>query len=192
MGVDILYHAQNGGSNRMKYNKKDGLSYEIRPANEQDALELSHVRWQIDGETDYLDREQGEDYLDEAGFKERIRQDKVTINHLFLVAEVDGQIVGFSRCEGSHLKRLSHRVTFGVCVLESYWGYEIGKNLLGESIRWAKSQQLKKMTLQVLEKNEKALKLYENKGFVVEGVLKDDKLLSDGHYYNTLLMSKFL
>lgn len=28
------------------------------------------------------------------------------------------------------LKRFSHKVEFGVCVLKEYWGYGIGKNLL--------------------------------------------------------------
>ena len=47
------------------------------------------------------------------------------------------------------------------------------------------------MTLNVLETNEKARMLYKNYGFEEEGVLKKDKLLSDGKYYNTVIMGRF-
>lgn len=47
------------------------------------------------------------------------------------------------------------------------------------------------MTLQVLETNEAAIHLYEKLGFEIEGVLKKDKLLSDGNYYNTLMMGRW-
>jgi hypothetical protein len=42
----------------------------------------------------------------------------------------NGGIVGFSRCEGNKLKRTAHKIEFEVCVLNEYWGYGIGKNLL--------------------------------------------------------------
>ena len=50
---------------------------------------------------------------------------------------------------------------------------------------------IKKMTLNVLETNEKAILLYKKLGFELEGVLKNDKLLSDGNYYHTVVMGRF-
>jgi ribosomal protein S18 acetylase RimI-like enzyme len=179
----------------MKVNQKEfyfnNLRYIVRSAIEKDAKSLSEIRLQIDGETENLDREKGEAYIDESGFKQIIKDDTESINNLFLVAEVNERIVGFSRCEGNKLKRISHRVEFGVCVLKEYWGYGIGKNLLKESIHWADSNQIKKITLKVLETNDKAIKLYKKYGFEVEGILKKDKILSDGNYYNTILMGRF-
>lgn len=167
------------------------ICYLIRSAIEEDAKQLSEVRLQIDGETENLDREKGEAYIDDAGFKRIIKEDTDSVSNLFLVAEVNGEIVGFSRCEGNKLKRTSHKVEFGVCVLQKYWGYGIGKNFLIESINWADSHGIKKITLNVLETNEKAKSLYERYGFEVEGILKNDKVLSDGNYYNTILMGRF-
>jgi RimJ/RimL family protein N-acetyltransferase len=167
------------------------LHYIVRSAVEEDAKNLSEIRLQVDGETEYLDREKGEAYIDELGFKKIIKDDTESIHNLFLVAEVNGRIVGFSRCEGNKLKRYSHKVEFGVCVLKEYWGYGIGKNFLIESIHWADSNDIKKMTLNVLENNDKAIKLYKKCGFAVEGLLKNDKILSDGKYYNTILMGRF-
>jgi RimJ/RimL family protein N-acetyltransferase len=167
------------------------LRYTIRSAIEKDAKNLSEVRLQIDGETENLDREKGEAFIDESGFKQIIKDDTESINNLFLVAEVNDRIVGFIRGAGNKLKRTSHKVEFGIGVLKDYWGYGIGKNLLKEFIIWADSTGIKKITLHVLETNEKAIKLYQSYGFEVEGVLKKDKLLSDGNYYNTIVMGRF-
>ncbi|GEM_PF-6958597 len=46
------------------------------------------------------------------------------------------------------------------------------------------------MILNVLETNDKAIMLYQKYGFEVEGILKKDKLLSDGNYYHTIIMSR--
>lgn len=167
------------------------LRYIIRSATEIDAKSLSDLRVQIDGETENMDREKGEAYIDELGFKQLIKEDTDKARNLFLVCETNGRIVGFSRCEGNFLKRMTHKVEFGVCVLKDFWGYAIGTNLLKETISWADANQIKKITLNVLETNEKAKMLYEKYGFEVEGVLKRDKLLSDGNYYNTLIMGRF-
>lgn len=85
---------------------------------------------------------------------------------------------------------MPHKVEFGVGVLKDYWGCGIGKNLLKESITWADSNGIKKITLNVLETNEKAIKLYEKSGFMIEGILKNDKILSDGNYYHTIVMGR--
>ncbi|MGE6488397.1 N-acetyltransferase family protein [Paenisporosarcina sp. NPDC076898] len=175
--------------NQIKFKIHD-LQYKIRSASEKDANSLSEVRLQVDGETENLDREKGEAYINESGFKQIIKDDTESINNLFLVAEVNHKIVGFSRCEGSNLRRSSHKVEFGVCVLKEFWGYGIGKNLLQQSIHWADTQEIKKITLNVLETNEKAIELYKKFGFEVEGILRKDKLLSDGNYYNTIIMGR--
>lgn len=166
------------------------LKYVIRPARREDAASLSKARLQIDGETENLDRERGEAYIDEAGFMELIEEDTASETNLFLVAEADGRIAGFSRCAGNALKRTSHQVEFGVGVLKEYWGWGIGKELLTQSVHWADTNGIKKMTLKVLETNEKAILLYEKHGFAVEGVLRADKLLRDGNYYNTVVMGR--
>ncbi|MES5893881.1 MULTISPECIES: GNAT family N-acetyltransferase [Bacillus cereus group] len=169
----------------------NGLTYTIRSAAETDAEQLSEIRIQIDGETENMDREAGEGFIDKIGFQEIIKTDSEKRKNLFLVVEVHNRIVGFSRCEGSDLKRLSHKVEFGVCILKEFWGYGIGKSLLQQSINWADKNEVKKVSLQVLETNEKAIQLYEKLGFEVEGVLKNDKRLSDGKYYNTVIMGRF-
>ncbi|MCI3919201.1 GNAT family N-acetyltransferase [Paenibacillus sp. TRM 82003] len=169
----------------------NGLVYTIRSAVRSDAKALSEVRLQIDGETENMDRERGEAFLDESGFEQIIGKDTELARNLFLVAVVDRRVVGFSRCEGTQLKRLSHKVDFGVAVLKDYWGHSIGSNLLKQSIAWADANGIAKIALQVLETNAKAIELYRRHGFEIEGVLKNDKKLSDGIYYHTVAMGRF-
>ncbi|MCA1038381.1 GNAT family N-acetyltransferase [Bacillus infantis] len=166
--------------------------FSIREAKIEDAKSLSDLRVKIDGETENMDRESGENFIDEKGFERVIVNDSKQQNHLFLVAEAEGKLVGFSRCEGSNLRRTSHKVEFGVCVLKDYWGNGIGKQLLIDSIRWAEGAEIKKITLQVLETNKNAIQLYKRYGFEIEGVLRKDKLLSDGKYYSTVVMGRIL
>jgi len=176
--------------NQQIYHVK-GLKYIIRSADTSDADELSHLRVQLDGETENLDREPGERYMDELDFEKLIQRDTESKRNLFLVAVVHNRIVGFSRCEGNELKRFAHKIEFGVCIAKEFWAYGIGKGLLQQSILWADRAGMKKMTLNVLETNKKAIRLYEKFGFEVEGILKNDKLLSDGKYYNTVVMGRF-
>ncbi|SCA99769.1 Uncharacterized protein BWINRA5_03186 [Bacillus mycoides] len=169
----------------------NGLTYTVRSAVQTDAEQLSEIRVQIDGETENMDREAGEGFIDKVGFQKIVKTDSEEMKNLFLVVEVHNRIVGFSRCEGSNLKRLSHKVEFGVCILREFWGYGMGKSLFQQSIQWADENEVKKISLQVLETNEKAIKLYKKLGLEVEGILKNDKKLSDGKYYNTVVMGRF-
>ncbi|MGD6816309.1 N-acetyltransferase family protein [Metabacillus sp. 84] len=174
----------------MKTYHVKGLTYIVRQATEKDAAEMSSLRLQIDGETENLDREPGEAFIDQNRFEQLINKDAVSPVNLFLVAEARGQIVGFSRCEGNTLKRFSHKAEFGIGILKEYWGFGIGRKLLSASIAWADAAGLKKMTLNVLETNQKAIRLYEKHGFKVEGVLECDKILSDGRCYSTIVMGR--
>jgi ribosomal protein S18 acetylase RimI-like enzyme len=169
----------------------NGLNYMVRSAIDTDAKDLSELRLQIDGETENLDREKGEAFIDIPGFEKIIKTDTENPRNLFLVAAVYDRIVGFSRCEGFNLNRFSHKVEFGVCVLKDFWGYGIGKNLLKESISWADMSGIKKIALNVLETNDKAIELYKRHGFEIEGILKNDKILADGKYYNSIIMGRF-
>ncbi|GLB60102.1 hypothetical protein NCCP133_22340 [Cytobacillus sp. NCCP-133] len=60
---------------------------------------------EFDGETENKDREAGEGYIDEAGFNRIIDEDTESGRNLFFAAVANGRIAGFSRSEGSTLKR---------------------------------------------------------------------------------------
>lgn len=157
----------------------------------RDSCELSKLRLEIDGETEFLDREQGEDYLSDSGFEEMIHNDLIADRSLFMVAEVNGKIVGYARCIGKKLSRFKHQANFGICILQQYCGQGIGKELIKYIIEWFETVGIEKITLSVVETNTSAIRLYKRFGFVQEGLLVRDRKHKDGNYYNTVIMGRF-
>lgn len=68
--------------------KVNGINYIIKSATVKDAQELSELRVQIDGETENLDREKGEGFINAAGFEQLIHTDTENSKNLFLVRDV--------------------------------------------------------------------------------------------------------
>jgi RimJ/RimL family protein N-acetyltransferase len=167
------------------------LSWTLRCPTKQDATELSELRVKIDGETEFLDREAGEDFLSPEDFEKIISQDLLAEASLFLVAEVEGKIVGFTRCVGNKLNRFKHKAEFGICILKEYWGHAIGKVLFENVINWSDNKGIEKITLTVVQTNTTAISLYKKYGFVEEGLLAKDRIHKDGNYYNTVIMARF-
>ncbi|WP_214851317.1 GNAT family N-acetyltransferase [Exiguobacterium sp. s193] len=167
------------------------LTYTIRPAERTDARQLALLRARLDAETDHFDRFPGEDVLDEEGFLQLI-QHETGVPHFLLVAEVDRQLVGYARCVGFPLRRFAHKADFGVGVVRDFWGQGIGRALLQTTLDWARTVELQKIQLAVVETNQGAVRLYQTAGFQIEGRLKHDRLLADGLYYDTILMGILL
>ncbi len=166
------------------------LRWKLRCPRKEDADELSKLRVVIDGETENLDRQSGEAFLTLEDFEKIICEDNDSKISLFLVAEVGGKIVGFSRLEGNKLIRFRHKAEFGICILKKYWGYGIGRAMLEKILSYADSSDIKKISLTAVETNTKAIKLYENYGFLQEGLLINDRIHKDGEYYNTVIMGR--
>jgi RimJ/RimL family protein N-acetyltransferase len=77
-------------------------------------------------------------------------------------------------------------------VKKKYWGFGIGSLLLDTLLEWAKSNQfIKKINLRVRTDNQRAIKLYEKRGFVKEGTLRKEIFLND-KYYDLLWMGREL
>jgi RimJ/RimL family protein N-acetyltransferase len=169
----------------------ENLTWILRCPTKYDAIELSKLRIKIDGETENLDREPGEGLLTPEDFEKLIYEDLIAERKLFLVADVEGKIVGFTRCQGNELSRFTHKAEFGICVSKEYWGHGIGKVLLENILMWADAVGFEKITLTVVETNTKAIQLYKRLGFVEEGLLIKDRIHKDGNYYNTVIMGRF-
>lgn len=168
------------------------LTWLLRCPTKHDALELSKLRVKIDGETENLDRESGEGLLTPEDFKKLIYEDSISEKTMFLIAEVEGKIVGFTRLEGNKLSRFRHKAEFGICISKEYWGHGIGKVLLEKILMWADTVGIKKISLTVVQTNTKAIQLYKRYGFVEEGLLINDRIHKDGSYYNTVIMGRVL
>ena len=106
-------------------------------------------------------------------------------NSLFLVAEADGRIVGQLTLEGGKRRNVKHAAVLGITVAQEWRSQGVGRRLLTQSIRWARnSGVISRIELHVFVRNERAVRLYQEFGFVVEGrrrqaVIRDGESLAD-------------
>ncbi|WP_329409148.1 GNAT family N-acetyltransferase [Streptomyces sp. NBC_00704] len=109
----------------------------------------------------------------------------------YLVAEVDGRIVGYLRLVpptplacNAHVRQIQ-----GLAVLDEARGRGVARALLREAVEETRRQGARRLTLRVLGHNAPARGLYESEGFTVEGVLPGEFLL-DGRYVDDVFMGR--
>ena len=94
-----------------------------------------------------------------------------------LVAEVDGQIVGWCTVGVSRDGDASQEVgeLYGIYILPAHAGKGAGSQLMTKALETLKKEGYKKATLWVLDTNEKTKSWYTRKGWSIEGKTKVDK-----------------
>ena len=114
-------------------------------------------------------------------------------NHLIIVAEIEGQIVGQLDFANGHRERIAHTGEFGMSVHKDFRGCGIGGLLLESLIMWCRSNtKIEKINLCVHHTNNRAIKMYEKYGFKKEGIRSKDLKYSKDEYVDTILMGLFL
>ncbi|MGM0414199.1 MAG: GNAT family N-acetyltransferase [Bacillota bacterium] len=169
-----------------------GKEIKINNASPEDAEELLNYMKQVFGETEFLLRQPEEFEMTVAEEQEFLENMNQSENSIFIIARVDGKIVGNLGFTGSDLNRYSHQGEFGMSVSKDYWGRGIGSLLIETLMNWAKENGITRISLRVDEQNQRGRKLYENFGFQQEGILKNKKRLSDGTYRNEIVMARLL
>lgn len=108
----------------------------------------------------------------------------------FAITKEDDSAIGFINL--NKINYIHKNCTLGIIIgeiSEQNKGY--GKEAIEIIIDYAfHSLNLNKITVEVVEHNNKALNLYKKIGFIEEGRLKD-QYLSEGKYYDVSLMSIF-
>lgn len=93
-------------------------------------------------------------------------------NDLFLIAEVQGIIVGTLTLFQKRRKKYKHVAEFGMAVQKRYMNLGIGSRLLKDMLSFVEHQKtLKKIELEVFATNQQAISLYQKQGFTEEGRL---------------------
>ncbi|MEO3786466.1 GNAT family N-acetyltransferase [Actinocorallia sp. B10E7] len=119
--------------------------------------------------------------------------DRFHLPEHFLLAELDDRVVGYLRLvqpvlqpSGAHVRQIQ-----GLGVDPGARGLGIGRLLLEAAVAEAGRQGARKLTLRVLAGNTPARRLYEQLGFAVEGVLREEFLI-EGLPVDDVLMARFL
>jgi RimJ/RimL family protein N-acetyltransferase len=112
---------------------------------------------------------------------------------LLLLAEVAGTIIGTVNFENGPHRRIAHRGSLGIAVVEQWRGRGVGTALLEALLEWATANPLiEKVGLEVFATNQTAIRLYKRLGFVEEGLRPKDIKVRPGRYVDTVAMCRFV
>jgi RimJ/RimL family protein N-acetyltransferase len=167
---------------------EDGRTLLIREAQGGDAGALLEYIHQVCGETDFLTFGPGEFSLTQEQESDYLEKCRDTDNCVYLLALCQGAIVGSLSFSAGSRPRLRHVGEFGVSASRAYWGLGIASALLDALLEWARDGQIvTKINLRVRADNQRAIALYERKGFVVEGRITQAIYVA-GVYYDHFCM----
>ncbi len=172
---------------------KNGKSFVIRNAVCEDALAITNVSNQVIRETPFLSRTENDTPDKEENTRDYVDDCFSSENEAFLVAELDGEIVGFGHLDGngSRLKFL-HRCSIDLSILKQFCGIGIGKVMMQSLIQLASKGGYEQIELNVIENNINAVGLYKSLGFDIYGREPHAMEFADGTYGDFLFMVKFL
>jgi RimJ/RimL family protein N-acetyltransferase len=163
----------------------------IRQATAADGLALLALRTRLDHETTFMMLEPGERTTTAEEETERLRGAAEQGNPLVLVAEADGQLVGYLSLEFGQYRRVRHSGYIVVGILQAYTGRGIGTGLFQLMEARAREAGLHRLELTVMTHNQAGVALYRKMGFQIEGT-KRHSLQVNGTYVDEHYMAKLL
>jgi RimJ/RimL family protein N-acetyltransferase len=163
----------------------------IRPLTEDDAPAFLSMSKQIMAETPFMLREPDEISATVEQQREQIRAVVLRNVHLMLVAEQDGQLIGYLNGVRGESRRTHHKLSLAIGILQAYVGKGIGTRLFKVMEVWAKQQGITRLDLTVVLDNHRAIGLYTKQGFTIEGI-KRHSLYIDGGYSDEYIMAKLV
>lgn len=178
---------------RKEYLLNDGQLLIIRTPEPGDAQGLINQMQAVDSETKFLARESDEFNFTMEQEREFIKNSINDENRLFLVGEIDGEII--ANCSVgviSNNKRYLHRAAMGIAVCKDYWSKGIGKKMMQECINWCKEKGVEQLELEVVTENNRAVSMYKSLDFEVYGTKKHALKYGDGTYADEYFMILFL
>ncbi|MFH0068577.1 GNAT family N-acetyltransferase [Peribacillus sp. NPDC056705] len=110
-----------------------------------------------------------------------------------IVAEKNGEVIGWIVFQSENRKRMSHKGSFGMMIRKNYRGKGIGKELLKALLEWAEANPfIEKVSLGVFSTNQRAISLYKKMGFVEEGRKIKEFKMSEREYVDDIIMYKMV
>ena len=161
---------------------KNGQVLTIREAQVEDAPYILNYVESISGESNFLTFGPGDFDHSLPDEESLIAKFLDTDNLLFIVGTIDEKIVALLNFKGGPRPRVQHRGEFSMSVSKAFWGQGVGSLMLDTFIEWARASHIvKKIDLMVRTDNQRAIRLYEGKGFIYEGTISKEFFV-DGRY----------
>lgn len=163
----------------------------IRTVEERDAAAFVELQRTIDAESGFMLFDPGERQTTAEEQAQRIRDLRCGNQQEIVVAELDGELVGFLGATIGGRRRNCHSASFAMGVLGRFAGRGVGTRLLESLHDWAQARSLRRLELTVISHNLRAIALYLKMGFVIEG-RRSDALRVDGRFVDEYWMAKLL
>ncbi|MFC1878566.1 GNAT family N-acetyltransferase [Chloroflexota bacterium] len=171
-----------------KHLLKDNSRLVIRQAAPEDAGALLEYIAAISGQSDYLTFGPGEFVLTVPEEEAILHSYRQSDNQLYMLGLVDGIIVSALSFSAGRRPRVRHSGECSMSVRKEYWGQGIGGLMLDALIAWAQDTKIiRKINLRVRKDNRRAIRLYQGRGFVTEGIIRKEIFL-DGKYFDLAWM----
>lgn len=175
--------------NREAKTAKDGRRWTLRPGRPTDGRALARLFADVRTEGRWLITTPGAVSEPSEAFwiGELIRAEE----SLVLVAEADGgELVGNVLVSVDRGRATEHIGVLSICIAAEWRDVGIGTELVAGAQSWARERGLRKLSLGVFPDNERAIVVYERRGFVREG-LRRQQYRSNDEYRDEVLMAWF-
>ncbi|MET3728599.1 RimJ/RimL family protein N-acetyltransferase [Fictibacillus halophilus] len=168
------------------FTAKNGEEIILRPVEEKDAADITQHIEAIVKAGRYLQKEELHSVSEEIEFIHEVKRK----GNLYTAVERNGKVVGIARVLKGELQMKKHTGVFRTWIHPEAQGLGIGKELLAHTLRWGENNNLHKIWLTVFSGNEKAVKVYEKAGFIIEGKQRDQVII-EGEYEDEYFMAYF-
>lgn len=147
---------------------RDGRRWTLRPGRPTDGRSLARLFAEVRAEGRWLITTPGAVSEPSEAFwiSEMIR----AAEHLVLVAEADGEVVGNVLVSVDRGAATEHIGVLSITIAEGWRDVGLGTDLIDTAQRWVTERGLRKVSLGVFPDNERAIAVYERAGFVREGL----------------------
>lgn len=178
----------------MRFLLANGQHLRIREAKTEDAAALLEMFRKAVCETDFLMTTPAEAHnLTVEQERDFITDYLKNSNQLFLIGDVEGEIAGTLSVTQAKLKKQQHVGEFGIVVLQKYWNMGIARRMINAMMQWAASHPvIYYIHLKVMANNEKAIRLYQQSGFLTEGRKLKAVCQSPDNFQDIILMGKWI
>ena len=164
----------------------------LRSPEETDAEMLIDYLRTVNAESRFLSKEPEEITFSAEGEAAFIRANREAEHEVMLLGFLNGEYVGNCSLSGFGTMRSRHRAVLGIALYQKYTGLGIGRAMIGQLMTIAREWGLEQIELEVVADNKRAIRLYEQMGFVRSGTLTRNMKYKDGTYADAYWMVKQL
>ncbi len=166
---------------------------QVRQSRETDAEAFLRLWEALDTETEFMLFEPNERGATLAEQKSRLVNADGSENvHIVVLEDTDENVLaGFCAGRRSSNFRDKHSLYIVVGIRQAYTGKKGGRRLLTELEKWASSVNVSRLELSVMVNNSRAISLYKNLEYEIEGTKKNSVFLKSG-FVDEHIMAKLI